>query len=92
MGTTGGTGLTHGTEPDGLRMEYHLFLPKLDGPHHLIGSEIKVLDHRTTCRTFLTLIAEKNILPTFLTNGFCQIESLKLSPSIESLSIVIRDS
>jgi hypothetical protein len=52
-------------------MEYHLFLPKLDGPHYLIGSEIKVLDHRTTCGTLLTLVAEKDILPAFLSNGFC---------------------
>jgi hypothetical protein len=65
MGATGSTGLTHGTEPDGLRMENHLFLTKLDRSHQLIRSEIEVLVHRTTCGTFLTLVAEKNILARF---------------------------
>jgi hypothetical protein len=54
-------------------MENHLFLAKLDRPHHLIGSEIEVLVHRTTCGAFLTLIAEKNILPAFLANGFSEM-------------------
>jgi hypothetical protein len=43
-------------------MDDHLLLTQLDRPHHLVRREIKMLDHRTTCRTFLTLIAEKDIL------------------------------
>jgi hypothetical protein len=51
-------------------MEDHLLLTKLDGSHDLIGREIEVFDHRTTCGTLLTLVAEENILSTFFANGF----------------------
>jgi hypothetical protein len=54
-------------------MEDHLFLTKLDGSHNLIGREIEVFDHRTTCGTLLTLVAEKDVLPTFLANEFSKI-------------------
>jgi hypothetical protein len=51
-------------------MEDHLLLTQLDGPHHLMRSEIEMLDHRAARRTFLALVAEKDILPTFRSNGF----------------------
>jgi hypothetical protein len=54
-------------------MEDHLLLTKLDGSHDLIGREVEVFDHRATCGTLLTLVAEKNILSTFLANGFSKI-------------------
>jgi hypothetical protein len=73
MRTTGGAGLTHGAEPDGFRMEDHFLLTKLNRPHHLIGGEIEVLDHRTTCGALLTLVAEKDILSSLFSNGFGEI-------------------
>jgi hypothetical protein len=54
-------------------MENHLLLPELNRPHDLIGWEIEVFDYRTTRGTLLALVAEKDILPTFPTNGFGKI-------------------
>jgi hypothetical protein len=54
-------------------MKDHFLLTQLDCPHYLIGSEIKMLNYRTTRGTFLALVAEKDILATFLANGFSQI-------------------
>jgi hypothetical protein len=56
-------------------MEDHLLLSQLDCPHHLVGGEIEVLYNRTTRGTFLTLVAEKDILTAFLANVFGQISA-----------------
>jgi hypothetical protein len=54
-------------------MKDHLLLTKLNRPQYLIGREIKVFDHRTTCGTLLTLVAQKDILPGLFSDGSSEI-------------------